>query len=99
MMMGAEWDGIGRDETGRDRTGRDRTGRDGTGQLPAGKSQNFLRRKIVGRLSDCQRVVIGRGDAVSAELKAELIGHRLRPWKEDGVSRSDSAAVQYRSTP
>ena len=90
--MGAEWDGIGRDGTGRDRTGRD-----GTGQLPAGKSQNFLRRKIVGRLSDCQRVVIGRGDAVSAELRAELIGHRLRPWKEDGVSRSDSAPVdQYR---
>ena len=89
-------DQTGRDGTGRDGTGRDGTGRDGTGlasyQLGRASNRNFC-----GRL--CQRVVIGRGDAVSAELKAELIGHRLRPWKEDGVSRSDSAAVQYRSTP
>ena len=86
--MGAEWDGIGRDETGRDRMGL------ASYQLGRASNRNFC-----GRLSDCQRIVIGRGDAVSAELRAELIGHRLRPWKEDGVSRSDSAAVQYRSTP
>ena len=72
---------------------RDGTGRDGTGlasyQLGRASNRNFCRL--------CQRVVIGRGDAVSAELRAELIGHRLRPWKEDGVSRSDSAPVdQYR---
>ena len=80
-------------------TGSDGTGRDGIGlasyQLGRASNRNFC-----GRLSDCQRVIIGREDAVSAELRAELIGHRLRPWKKDGVSRSDSAPVdQYRSTP
>ena len=90
--MGAEWDGIGRDGTGSDGTGRDGIGL-ASYQLGRASNRNFC-----GRL--CQRVVIGRGDAVSAELRAELIGHRLRPWKKDGVSRSDSAPVdQYRSTP
>ena len=89
--MGAEWDGIGRDGTGSDGTGRDGIGL-ASYQLGRASNRNFC-----GRLSDCQRVVRGRGDTVSAELRAELIGHRLRPWKEDGVSRSDSAPVdQYR---
>ena len=96
MLSGTGSDGTRRDGIGRDGMGSDGTGRDGIGlasyQLGRASNRNFC-----GRLSDCQRVVIGRGDAVSAELRAELIGHQLRPWKEDGVSRSDSAPVdQYR---
>ena len=92
--------GTGSDGTRRDGIGRDETGRDGMGlaSYQLGRARIFC----VGKSSADSatvNVVIGRGDAVSAELRAELIGHRLRPWKEDGVSRSDSAAVQYRSTP
>ena len=52
-------DRTGRDETRRDGTGRDGTGRDGTGQLPAGKSQNFLR--PTQRLPACRNRSRGRG--------------------------------------
>ena len=43
----------------------------------------------------------GRGDTASAELKAEPIGHWLRPpWKEDGISDSaDSGARRQCGTP
>ena len=76
------------DWTRRNGIGRDETGPDGMGlasyQLGRASNRNFC-----GRLSDidCQHVIIGREDAVSAELRAELIGHRLRTWKKDGVSR------------
>ena len=60
--MGAEWDGIGRDETGRDRTGRDGTGWDWPAtsweEPEFSASEN---RRPTQRLSACRNRSRGRG--------------------------------------